>query len=68
MSDLTIKQTQFILDWSYPTALNFANEHGIQVEGKWYIPYTVVAGKVQECVINASKTQARLLSVSNGDK
>ena len=67
MSDLTIKQTQFVLGWSYPTAFGFAKRTGMRIEGKWFIPYTVVAGKVQERVVEASKAQARLLTVSNGN-
>lgn len=41
-TELTIKQIQLIMDWSYPTALNFAKQHGEikEVEGqdKYFIP------------------------------
>ena len=67
MNDLTISQTQDILDWSYPTALRFAKEHGQQIDsGKWMIPFTAVAGEVQKRTIEAQRAQARLVA-SNGD-
>ena len=67
MSKLTISQTQKILDWSYPTALRFAKEHGQQDDsGKWFIPFNVVAGEVQKRTVEAQRMQARLVA-SNGD-
>ncbi len=66
MDELTIKQMQYVLGWSYPTALGFAKRQGRYDGARWYIPYTVVAGKVQEKVVVASKMQARLMTLSNG--
>ena len=67
MNDLTISQTQKILGWSYPTALQFAKEHGRQDgSGKWFIPFDVVAGEVQKRTVEAQRMQARLVA-SNGD-
>ena len=67
MDELTIKQTEYVLGWSYPTAFKFAKQQGHYDGIRWYIPYTAVAGKVQEKVVAASKMQARLMTVSNGD-
>ena len=39
---LTIKQVEKILGMSYPTALQFAQEHGEQVERKWVVPAEAV--------------------------
>ena len=67
MNDLTISQTQDILDWSYPTALQFAKKHGQQdASGKWFIPFATVAGEVQKRTVEAQRAQARLVA-SNGD-
>ena len=66
MDELTIKQMQYVLGWSYPTAFKFANKQGRYDGMRWYIPYNVVAVKVQEKVVAASKMQARLMTLSNG--
>jgi len=67
MNELTISQTQEILGWSYPTALQFAKLNGRQEDsGKWMIPFSAVAGEVQKRTVEAQRMQARLVA-SNGD-
>lgn len=65
MSELTITQTQKVIGWSYPTALQFAKQYGRQGgDGKWLIPFAAVAAEVQSRVIDAQKMQDRLVAVS----
>ena len=66
MNELTINQMIYVLGWSYPTALKFAKQTGRQEAGRWMIPYTNIAGKVNEQVVEANKMQARLISITNG--
>lgn len=43
--EFTIKQVQDILDWSYPTALKFAQRYGRMEENGhpvWYVPAQAV--------------------------
>ena len=68
MNDLTISQTQKIIGWSYPTALQFAKKHGQRssLDSKWMIPFDVVAAEVQKRTVEAQRMQARLIA-ANGD-
>jgi hypothetical protein len=65
MSELTIAQTQKVIGWSYPTALEFAKANGHMGDnGRWLIPFDAVASEVQRRVIGTQKMQERLVAVS----
>ena len=66
MNELTIAQVREIVGWSYPTALDFAKRTGAMIDGKWYVPFDIVAAEVQKRVVVAQKMQGRLIASSNG--
>jgi hypothetical protein len=48
MDELTIKNIENILGWSYPTALAFAKLNGRQDEaGKWFVPAEAVDSELK---------------------
>ena len=57
---LTIKQTQAILDMSYPTALALATNTGTQMSGRWYIPDSIVAARIATERRQVEKKEQRL--------
>jgi hypothetical protein len=70
MSDeLTITQVRTIIGWSYPTAFEFARDNGRQDRnGKWFVPFDLVAAEVQRRVIEAQKMQERLVAQSGNGR
>ena len=48
MNKLTIKQVENILDWSYPTALAWAREHGENDGQRWMVPVESVIGEIDQ--------------------
>jgi hypothetical protein len=66
MDTLTISQLQYVVGWSYPTALQFAKENGRQSDsGKWLVPYDAVAAEVSQRVIDSRKMEERLISATD---
>lgn len=57
---LTIKDTQEILDISYPTALKLAQEVGQQVDGKWLLTEELVAARIAAEKRRVEKMEERL--------
>jgi hypothetical protein len=70
--ELSVKQIQNILKWSYPTALNFAQENGHRVESefwplpRWFVPFDVVAREVAKRENEVEAMKLRLAAARNG--
>jgi len=62
MKTLTINQVQKILGWSYPTALQFAQENGeLQNGGRlWCVPVDSVVKVIEEREADARNMRSNL--------
>ena len=70
MKSLTITQVQSILGWSYPTALQFAQEQGeLQNGGRlWVVPVDSVVEVIEEKEAQTRNMRSALTAamISNG--
>ena len=66
---LSIRQVQHVMQWSYPTALKWVQKRGKIVDvgiasGKWFVPVDALSLEVDKQEKEASETRQRLNTIT----